>query len=146
MQNLILRTNPQLRASTLETLLRYLDSNKDHDIALTAKRYREPRSLDQNAALFAVAYPPLREHTGYQVAEIHEWMCGERWGWVDYDLFGRKQQKPRRTTTTDEQGRRAVLSKGEFADFYRFVQMKGAEAGVLIPDPDPFWREAREAA
>lgn len=137
---------PDIRESVMDTLRKYLAANADHDIAVTAKRHVKQRTLDQNAALFAVAYPPLRDHTGSTVDELHQFMCGEYFGWVEFELFGRTQWRPRRSTTADDAGRRAVLSRAEFAAFFEFVRQRGAEVGVLIPDPDPFWREAKEAA
>lgn len=106
--------------------------------------YRPQRSDEQNGALFGVAYPPLMEHMGLrgdkEKEELHELMCGMYFGWVTYTMLGQTKKRPRRTTTTDEFGSRDVLNKLDFASFYDFVQQKGAENGVFIPDPDPMWR------
>lgn len=105
--------------------------------------YQAPRSDAQNHALFGVAYPPLMEFMGLQgneeKEELHRVLCGEFWGWTVYEVMGHKRKKPKRTTTRDENGQRQVIGKTLFAEFYAFVQRKGAELGVCLPDPDPEW-------
>lgn len=107
--------------------------------------YSPKRSEPQLRALFGVAYPPLMEHAGLsgekEKNELHTMMCGEYWGWNEKVILGRKKLNPKRTTTTDEHGKRDVLSKMDFCDFYAFVQRKGAEFGAFVPDPDPLWFE-----
>lgn len=102
-----------------------------------------PRSSKQNAALFGVAYPPIMEHMGLrgeaERKEIHEYFCGEYWGWKEKVIFGKKKHTPKRTTTRNEEGKRDLISKPDMCDFYAFVQHKGAESGVFVPDPDPMY-------
>lgn len=104
------------------------------------KPHKQTRSSDQNAALFGLAYKTIREQTGNDIAELHQWACGEFFGWTEYEVMGQRKKRPMRTTTTDEAGKRKVMSKTEFAEFFGFVQMKAAEFGIFIPDPDPNWR------
>lgn len=110
---------------------------------ITVSEYRAERSDAQNHALWGVAYPPLMAHAGLsgekEKEELHELMCGEYWGWNKKTILGRTKARPKRTTTKDEAGKRCVLSKMEFCDFYAFVQRKGAEYGCFVPDPDPEW-------
>lgn len=104
--------------------------------------YAKRRTCPQNNALWGVAYPALVAATGQEANDWHEYMLGEYFGWVSYELFGKKKVRPARTTTTDFEGRASKLSTTEFADFYAFIQKRAREYGVHIPDPDPFHKEA----
>ena len=86
---------------------------------------KETRKLNQNAALWAVAYPPVMEEMGLrgekEREEIHEYFCGEYWGWKTYSILGKKKSKPVRTTTRNDQGKKDIISKSEMYDFYNFI-------------------------
>lgn len=101
------------------------------------KEARKERSGDQNAALWAAAYPVLCEATGYTPDELHDAFCRRFFGSVDRDVMGQTVSRARRTTTTNEQGERDVMPAADFARFYDMVQQVGAEAGVDVPSPDP---------
>ncbi len=109
--------------------------------AVEIKPYKPERSDSQNHALFGVAYPVIMEHCGLQGArdkeDLHEYWCGEMWGWVEYSLMGKRKQRPKRTTTTGEDGKRDVISTTEFSGLYEMIQRRMAEQGVFVPDPDP---------
>lgn len=115
-----------------------LPETKDWQIEI--KQYRHARTLSQNAALWACAYPPLMEYMGERgdkaKERLHEYFCGEYFGWVKPKLG---QSRPRRTTTTNERGERDVLDTVQMSDFYAFIQQRGAEIGVMVPDPDPMY-------
>lgn len=98
------------------------------------------RSERQNNALWGVAYPPLTEHTGHTAPELHDHFLRAWFGVVEYQVLGETHSRPRRTTTTDQNGNRDVLGADEFATFYAFLQQQGAELGVYVPDPDPLLR------
>jgi hypothetical protein len=122
-------------------------------LQIVVKLYVPPRSDPQNNALFGVAYPPLMDHMGLrgeaEKLELHEYFCGEFFGWVEYEILGKKKQRPKRTTTKNEDGKRDVIGKLLFAEFYDFVQHRAALHGVVVPDPDPQWfieREPKRAA
>lgn len=106
----------------------------------TAKPYKPTRSSEQNAYLFGVVYPPIAEAMGYTVEDIHEYMLGRHFGWVDVKVPKTPRNAeglasvPRRTTTRDEDGKRSVLNKAEFSAFVETVQRIAAQAGVFIPD------------
>lgn len=105
-----------------------------------AKPWKDPRTSAQNAYLFGVCYPPIAQAKGYTVDEIHEWMCGTHFGWVDKPCPKTprnpegQESRPFRTTTRDENGKRDVLKKGPFSDFVDCVHRIAALAGVFIPD------------
>lgn len=118
---------------------------------LVISEYRAERSEAQNATLWGVTYPPLMEHMGLagerEREELHEYFCGEYFGWKEYRILGKKKVRPTRTTTTDENGHRDVMPKVDFGLFLNFIQRRAAQHGVFIPDPDPFWfEEERKAA
>ena len=84
-----------------------------------------------------MAYKLLGDATGYERDDISEYLCGSYFGWKDKRMPGQRiAQVPIRTTTTDADGKRAVLSKQEFAEYVDFVQRFGAKHGVFIPDPE----------
>jgi hypothetical protein len=133
----------QVRANA-HAFIDRLPANKSWKIEI--KEARRERTSPQNAALWAVAYPKLTEVTGFTAEELHHEFCGRFFGWEVVDIFGERRRRPRRTTTTNEQGERDVLSTRDFAAFYEMVQQVGAEAGIDVPDPDPFHGEQRWAA
>ncbi|NID14986.1 hypothetical protein [Luteibacter yeojuensis] len=99
------------------------------------------RSLDQNSALWGVAYPPICMETGYDADELHAAFCRKFFGTVEVMVLGEKVTRARRTTTTNEYGERDVIDRGTFVRFYDMVQRIAAELNIEVPDPSPFWRE-----
>ena len=116
----------------------------DKATTITIEPYKKPRSSKQNATLFGVKYPPLMEFMGLsgkrEADELHEFFCGEFFGWRSYDIMGKRKQRPIRTTTTDEEGKRSVLKTNEFIDFVEYIDRRAAEQGCVLPDPDPMFR------
>lgn len=104
--------------------------------------YRKEKSDEQNRALWGLAYKVLRDATGEDSLDVlHEYMCGEYFGWIETVVFGRKKLKPARTTTTGYDGKSDKLKADEFALFFDFIQRRATQNGINIPDPDPFWRQ-----
>ena len=147
----------------MSEITRYLPAtNRDHAIAsisklltdllpgkllaVTISQKKRERSTLQNSALWGCAYPALRGQMGADVNDLHEFFCGEYFGWIEYEVMGRKKLKPFRTTTQDDQGKRDVISTVDMADFYAFIQRKAAENGFDVPDPDPDWWKQEKAA
>jgi hypothetical protein len=81
---------------------------------------------------------------GYSVDDIHTFMAGAHFGWVDRPVPKTPRNPegiasfPFRTTTRNEHGKRNVLSVAEFAAFIATVERIAAQTGVFI--------ETREAA
>ena len=115
----------------------------DGTFKVTYEEVESTRKLNQNAALWAVAYPPIMESIGLrgekEREEIHEYFCGEYWGWQHINILGKMKARPIRTTTTNEEGKREVISKSAMYDFYSFIQQRAAENGIFVPDPDPMY-------
>lgn len=147
-QTYVLPANrPEDRARIAGNFARFVDALPvDKAWTVKVEPFRKPRTDPQNAALWGVAYPPLMDHIGLrgerEREELHELLCGEFFGWVRYQILGKVKQRPRRTTTRDEHGRREVVPWDVFCEFYAFIQQRGAEVGVFIPDPDPCMRAA----
>jgi hypothetical protein len=141
-QTFILRANSQRDLTRVVAVLSA--APKDKDIKVTVGEAKKERSDPQNNALFGVAYKALGEFTGYTAPELHDLFLKAYFGKVEKELFGEVTVRPRRTTTTDENGRKNKLSTIEFNAFYAFVQQKGAEIGCWVPDPDPMWHAVKE--
>jgi len=103
---------------------------------VTVALFKHTRSNAQNNALWGVAYPAIRVATGNDLHDLHDLFCGEYYGWVETVVLSKRRMKPRRTTTTNELGKRDVISTADFSDFYLAVQMKAAEFGIDVPAPN----------
>ena len=113
----------------------------DKPVTVEIKPAKRTRSLKQNSTLFGLLYPHLMEFIGLrgdqEAQELHQFFCGEWFGWHEYEIMGRRKVRPKRTTTTDEQGKRDVLSTLAFIEFCEFIKQRAAEQGCVLPDPDP---------
>ena len=102
--------------------------------------YKPIRSNEQNAYLFGACYPPLCEATGYETEEVHEWMCGTYFGWIDVNVPKTPrnpdgvESRPKRTTTRNEFDKRDTLDKAEFSKFVDFVHRTAAKFGIFISE------------
>lgn len=121
----------------LMAFLSALDVTKE--VQVTIGPVKKERSCQQNKALWGCAYETLRKATGNDKEDLHEYFCGEYFGWDINDVMGQKRKKPKRTTTTDYDGHRDVISTIHLQDFYAFIQQRSAEQGIYVPDPDPMW-------
>jgi hypothetical protein len=102
--------------------------------------WRQPRTLPQNAYLWAAVYAPLVERCGFSPEEWHEFFCGEFFGWLhNVKPSGESVSVPKRTTTKNEHGKRDVLKGKAFADFVTFVESECAKRGVFVVEQ---WKEA----
>jgi len=117
---------------------------EETEVMVTIGPVKKDRSDLQNRALYGVAYKTLSQFTGYTDPELHEMFLRSYFGEVEKEVFGTKIVKPRRTTTTDENGKRKLLSTDEFSAFYSHIQQKGAEIGCYVPDPDPEWHARKD--
>lgn len=126
------------RDDVLAKLIRCIHGLPEHKVYVVQLKERKPeRSNPQNNALWGVAYKTLRDETGNDPDDMHTYFCGEYFGWVEYRIMDQVRKRPRRTTTRDSNGKRNVISKMDFADFYSFIQQRSAETvGVYVPDPN----------
>jgi hypothetical protein len=117
-------------------------ANLDPDEAwkITAEPVKSTRSNSFNAYLWAVPYKLISEATGYEVEEVHEYFLGRFFGWKDKKVPKTPRNPegvesvPMRTTTTDEHGKRSVLSVDVFSRVRRFhPALRRGEAGSRDP-------------
>lgn len=132
------------RTVTLEKVMTFLRGlAQDKAWTLEIRPYSRERSNQQNAALWGHAYKVFAEFVGLQGEEeikaLHSRLCEMYFGRVSKDILGEAVNFPRRTTTTNEHGKRETLSTVDFKGFYDFVARVAAEHGCYIPDPDPEW-------
>jgi hypothetical protein len=120
---------------------------------VTAEPVKNARSLSQNAYLHGVCNKMISDLTGYEADEVHEYLLGRYFGWKDKRVPKTPrcplgvESVPVRTTTTDQHGKRSVLSPQEFSDYVDFIQRFAAQTlGLVLPDPDPLFREHQEKA
>jgi len=120
---------------------------------MTLEPAKRERSDAQNNYLWAVPNKMISELTGYEAEEVHEYLCGQYWGWKDKRVPKTPRNPegvesvPVRTTTRNEQGKRDVLKAQAFSDYVDFVQRFAAKKlNLIIPDPDPAYMLHRERA
>lgn len=104
---------------------------------------RPKRSEQQNRYLWGAVYPHILRAGGESLGgwtgeDLHEYFLGEHFGWEEVSGFGRRRLRPLR--------RSSALNKQEFADFIAFIQQRMAEQGIVVPDPDPNFYQAEQAA
>ena len=127
--------------ASLATFLKLYLPGKPLSVRIdAAKRERTSHQLN---ALFGVAYTSLMDQMGLmgekERERMHADFCGLFWGWKEYSVLGQARKVPIRTTTTDENGQRSVISADEQWKFYFFIQRTAAEYGYDVPDPDPMY-------
>jgi hypothetical protein len=120
---------------------------------VSIEQVKSSRSTEANAYYWGVVVSAISERTGYEPEEVHEYICGSHWGWKDKRVPKTPRNPlgvesvPLRTTTTNEHGKRAVLGKMAFWEFVEFARRFAAEKlGLVVPDPDPAYRETQRVA
>ena len=115
-------------------------------VRVTVEIAQPDKTPKQNAYLWAVPYKMLSAQTGYEPEEIHEWNCGQQWGWdvrkcprTPLNDEGTKSVPCRTTTTPDK------CSAEEMGELWARAQRLGASFGLVIPDPDPLWWKEKAA-
>jgi hypothetical protein len=104
----------------------------DKTWAIEITEWRKPRTNQQNAFLWGVAYPAVLEGGGEALRgwtrdDLHEYFLGECFGWETIEGFGRKRMRPLK--------RSSALTKQEFTDYLTFLETRCADMGIVIPEP-----------
>jgi hypothetical protein len=96
-------------------------------VQLDIDRKKTPRSQQQSAYLWAAVYPPIAEHTGYAVNEVHE-VCKQ--------MF----LPPRQMSIGDKMvtvaGSTARLTTAEMMDYIDRVIALAGELGCVVQTPE----------
>ncbi len=114
---------------------------KDKAWRVVVEEFKPRRSLSQNAYLH-VCYKTFGDALGYDPEDMREALLGTYFGWKEKKVPRTPSNRegvesvPVRTTTTDETGKRDVLSKKALSEYVAFIQRKAAEQGIFIPDPE----------
>ena len=95
-------------------------------VQLDIDRKKTPRSQQQSAYLFAAVYPPIAEHTGYSIPEVHE-VCKQMF------LPPRQMSIGDRMVTVA--GSTARLTTAEMMDYIDRVIALAGELGCSVMSP-----------
>jgi len=121
---------PNIRANMLRWLRDSLPAEKSWRISVAP--FANTRTNLQNRYLWA-ANKAIGDAIGFGADDVHVYLLGSKYGWRERELpGGRFEQIPVRTTTTDENGKRAVMSRAVFADYADYVLRYAANLGVFV--------------
>lgn len=123
-------TTPEQLANAAIRMVQGLSSDKTWAIEVT--EWKKPRTNQQNAFLWGVAYPAILEGGGEALAgwtrdDLHEYFLGECFGWETLEGFGRKRMRPLK--------RSSALTKQEFSEYLNFLEGRCMDMGITIPEP-----------
>ena len=123
-------TTPEQLANAAIRMVQGLSSDKTWAIEVT--EWKKPRTNQQNAFLWGVAYPAILEGGGEALAgwtrdDLHEYFLGECFGWEMLEGFGRKRMRPLK--------RSSALTKQEFSEYLNFLEGRCMDMGITIPEP-----------
>ena len=123
-------TFPDQVARAVLRMLQHIPKGKP--IAVTVEEWKKPRTNQQNAFLWGVAYPAILEGggealKGWSRDDIHEYMTGEFGGWEVREGFGRKRMRPVL--------RSSRMTKEQFSEYLDWLGAKCADMGIVIPEP-----------
>jgi hypothetical protein len=131
-------TRGRLMVRDWTRILRAVARMRDGEYLLRLERAHATRSQQQNAWYWSQVVGLVAKHTGYTADEIHE--------------IYKAKFLPKHLTFSDGNGEiqgefviggsTSKLNTQEFADYCERIREWAAdELDVVIPDPDPRWRE-----
>jgi len=123
-------TTPEQLATAAARMVQGLSANRAWCIEIV--EWKKPRTNQQNAFLWGVAYPAILEGGGEALAgwtrdDLHEYFLGECFGWEMLEGFGRKRMRPLK--------RSSALTKQEFSEYLNFLENRCMDMGITIPEP-----------
>ena len=102
--------------------------NQSYPWDVTFKRYRKPRSRPQECYHWGVIIKVMREETGNESDDLHEYLLGEHTGWVEYDVLGATKRRPAK--------RSKDMNVEEYENFNEYCRAFAASnLGLVIPLP-----------
>jgi hypothetical protein len=123
-------TPPDQIAHAVMRMAQHLPTDKP--FAVTVEVWKKPRTNQQNAYLWGVAYPAILEGGGEALRgwtrdDLHEYFLGEFGSWEVLEGFGRKRMRPVMRSST--------MTKQQFSDYLDWLGAKCADMGIVIPEP-----------
>lgn len=154
MNSVYILRKDRLREHDVDRLLQAVQElSRDKKYRAVLEEIKSEYSDLQRAYYWGCVVEAISQETGYETKELHEYLCGTRWGWKDKKVPKTPRNPegiesvPVRTTTRDEHGRRSKLGKMQFEEFIEFARRFAAQKlNLVIPDPDKEWRLHKEAA
>lgn len=95
------------------------------------KEYKPARTNDQLAYWFGVIVATLADFTGADKEEMHEFLCGSYFGWIEYEIFGKRKQRPVRTLTSPD-----MLDRKAMSEMFDWAIAFAAKQNILIEYPN----------
>lgn len=140
---------PNNRERDIAGVVRVLEAIFPNKPVVVSWKIAQPdKTPQQNRYLWAVPYKMLKEATGYSETDLHEWNCGEQWGWKEKQGLPSSvnpsgiTNEPVRTTTRNADGDIEPCTGKEMEELWERCQKLGANLGCVIPDPDPdYWKK-----
>jgi hypothetical protein len=92
---------------------------------LTVKPYRKKRANSQNRFYWAAIIGGIRDATGNDSNDLHEYLLGECFGWQEYQIMDKRKVRPAR--------RSSDMTVEEFALYCEWcISWAGRELGLHI--------------
>lgn len=124
---------------------------EDRTWRIRIEEVKSKRRAKANNYYWGVVVEMMSDLTGYEGEEIHEYLCGARWGWKDKRVPKTPRNPeglesvPVRTTTTDEHGKRSVLRIMQFHAFVEFARRFALlKLNLVTPEPDLDYKRNRK--
>ena len=124
----VMRSNNPDAATNVIRTVQGLDRKKDWDV--TIKRYVKKRSNEQLAYFWAGIVATVVMDTGNDKDDIHDWLCGEFFGWKEVKVMGAVKKRPVRTLTSPE-----PLTVEEMVNFCEWCASRLAQEGIIVEPP-----------
>lgn len=103
--------------------------NPERAWKVTAVLHRKKRSNPQNKYFWGVIVKIICDETGNDAQDVHDVLCGDCFGWQEYEVMGKKKVRPVRGTSQ--------LPVGEFEAFCEWCRAYSARnMGLVIPLPN----------
>jgi hypothetical protein len=107
----------------------YLKTLEGREVELSLQRWRDRRTLRQNAYLWSVVYKLISDHTGYTTEEVHDF-CKDKFLGTKILRIGDEEREVKKCTHD--------LPRDKFfEDYIDPIRMwSSQELNIIIPDPN----------
>ena len=92
--------------------------------------YRRQRTEEQMGYYHGVVVRSFCDATGHDHEEMHEFLCGECWGWNEKQIMKTTVRRPLKTLTYPKR-----INTAEMTHFIDWCLAFGARHGIQIPGP-----------